>query len=53
VHTPALDAMRRTTAGHLVLGSGYDARDLAAYALGVLLAVSLEWAALQRGRSAR
>ncbi|MBC7841653.1 MAG: DUF2809 domain-containing protein [Gemmatimonadaceae bacterium] len=34
-HTPALDVMRQTTLGHLVLGSGFDARDLAAYALGV------------------
>jgi Protein of unknown function (DUF2809)/Peptidase family S58 len=26
-HAPALDAIRRTTAGHLVLGSGFDPRD--------------------------
>src|SRR5688500_10481702 len=25
-HLPALDALRRTTAGHLVLGSGFDPR---------------------------
>ena len=41
-HTPGLDALRRTTLGHLVLGSGFDPRDLAAYALGVLAAVALE-----------
>jgi hypothetical protein len=35
-HAPGLDAVRRTTLGHLVLGSGFDPRDLAAYALGVL-----------------
>src|SRR4051812_25354079 len=27
-HTPALDAVRATSMGHLVLGSGFDARDL-------------------------
>ena len=42
VHFPALDALRRTTAGHLVLGSGFDPRDFAAYAAGVLAAVILE-----------
>ncbi len=50
VHSPALDALRRTTAGHLVLGSGFDPRDLAAYAAGVLAAVLLERAA-ERHRS--
>ena len=50
-HTPALDALRRTTAGHLVLGSGFDPRDLAAYAAGVLAACALEWAARRRGAS--
>ncbi len=39
---PALDALRRTTAGHLVLGSGFDPRDFASYAVGVLAAVLLE-----------
>lgn len=42
-HTPTLDAIRRTTAGRLVLGSGFDPRDFAAYALGVLTAAVLEW----------
>lgn len=42
VHFPALDALRRTTAGHLALGSGFDPRDFAAYAAGVLAAVLLE-----------
>jgi hypothetical protein len=41
-HTPGLDALRRTAPGHLVLGSGFDPRDLAAYALGVLAAVVAE-----------
>ena len=39
---PALDALRRTAAGHLVLGSGFDPRDFGAYAAGVLTAVLLE-----------
>jgi hypothetical protein len=42
VHVPWLDALRRTIAGHLALGSGFDPRDLAAYAAGVLAAVFLE-----------
>ena len=53
VHTPWLDALRRTTPGRLVLGSGFDARDLVAYALGVaaaMLAGHLMQAPL-RGRS--
>jgi hypothetical protein len=41
-HSPALDALRETTPGHLVLGSGFDPRDFAAYAAGVLAAVLLE-----------
>lgn len=47
-HAPALDGWRRTTLGALVLGSGFDARDLGAYALGVLATVVLELA-LRRG----
>jgi hypothetical protein len=41
-HTPALDALRRTTLGQLTLGSGFDPRDLAAYTLGVLAAMLFE-----------
>ena len=41
-HTPAVDALRATTLGHLVLGTDFDARDLAAYALGVLGAMVLD-----------
>lgn len=44
-HTPALDALRRTTVGHLMLGSGFDLRDFLAYTAGVLVAVVLSrWA---------
>jgi acetyl esterase/lipase len=42
VHTPAIDAVRRTALGQLVLGSGFDARDLVAYAAGVSVAALLE-----------
>jgi hypothetical protein len=42
IHLPALDALRRTRVGHLALGSGFDPRDLAAYAIGVLAAVLLD-----------
>lgn len=41
-HAPAVDALRATTLGHLVLGSDFDPRDLAAYALGVAVAAMLE-----------
>ena len=34
-HGQTIDAVRATTLGHLVLGSGFDPRDLAAYAIGV------------------
>lgn len=47
-HAPALDAARATTLGHLVLGSGFDPRDLAAYAAGVALAALLESAIRRR-----
>jgi hypothetical protein len=48
LHFPALDTLRRTTAGHLVLGSGFDPRDFVAYAAGVFAAVLLERAAERR-----
>ena len=48
VHTPTLNALRRTTAGHLVLGSGFNPRDLAAYTIGVLVAALLEHAVARR-----
>ena len=41
-HTPTLDAARATTIGGLILGSGFDARDLVAYAAGVFAAVIIE-----------
>jgi Protein of unknown function (DUF2809) len=47
-HTPALDAVRATTLGHLLLGSGFDPRDLVSYAAGVALAALLEWTIVRR-----
>jgi len=40
--TPTLDMLRRTTAGQLSLGTGFDSRDLLAYSVGVLVAALLE-----------
>jgi hypothetical protein len=37
-HFPALDSLRQTTMGQLVLGSGFDARDFLAYAAGIFAA---------------
>lgn len=37
LHTPALGALRGTTIGALVLGTGFDPRDLVAYAAGVTI----------------
>lgn len=36
-HTPTLDALRATRVGHLVLGSGFDARDLVSYTAGIIV----------------
>jgi hypothetical protein len=46
-HAPAIDALRETTLGHLVLGSGFDPRDLVSYSAGVLAAVLLEFAVMR------
>ena len=43
-HAPLLDAWRGTPIGQLILGSGFDTRDLAAYAVGVVIAFVLELA---------
>ncbi len=42
VHTSSIDALRSSTIGHLVLGSGFNPRDLVAYAIGVAAAMLLE-----------
>jgi hypothetical protein len=52
VHVPALDAVRATRVGHLVLGSDFDLRDLASYAIGVAAAALVDAALLAHQRRA-
>jgi hypothetical protein len=52
-HAPVLDTIRATRLGHLFLGSGFDPRDLLAYALGVAGAALLEATAIAGSRRAR
>jgi hypothetical protein len=47
-HQQFLDSLRNTAIGQLVLGSGFDVRDLGAYALGVAAAFGLELAARRK-----
>ena len=42
LHSPGIDALRETTLGHLVLGSGFDPRDFLAYAAGVGVVVLID-----------
>lgn len=51
-HAPTLDSVRATLFGRLVLGSGFDARDLVAYAIGVSFAALLEYSVSTRHRNA-
>jgi hypothetical protein len=53
IHTHRIDAMRQTTLGGLVLGSGFDPRDLLAYAIGVSAAAVFEWMVRRRRGSTR
>jgi len=41
-HAPVLDSLRLTTAGQLVLGSGFDPRDFLAYAAGIAATIVVE-----------
>ena len=50
IHTPALDTLRASTVGHLVLGSGFDGRDLVSYTCGVVVAMLIERAMGWRSR---
>jgi hypothetical protein len=52
-HSPGVDVVRATTLGHLVLGSDFDPRDLAAYALGVATAALLDGLLVSRSSSDR
>lgn len=47
-HAPIIDAVRHTFVGHLLLGTGFDPRDFAAYAAGIAGAVLLERALIAR-----
>lgn len=47
-HAPLLEAARATHIGRLVLGSGFDARDLAAYAVGIMMAAIVEKQVLRK-----
>jgi hypothetical protein len=42
-HAPWIDAVRGTRLGGLVLGFGFLWSDLACYAVGIALAVALDW----------
>ncbi len=50
-HAPALDGWRLTVPGQLILGTGFDVRDLGAYALGVAATLILELMVRRRQRS--
>ena len=50
VRFPALDTLRGTTVGHLVLGSDFDPRDLVAYTAGVIAAMIFEHVIVRRRR---
>ena len=48
LRSPALDSLRRTPAGLLTLGSGFDPRDFVSYAIGVLAAILVDRATGRR-----
>ena len=50
VRAPWLARIRATTLGHLVLGSDFDWRDFASYALGIAAALLLDRAIASRSR---
>lgn len=50
-HAPVVDGWRLTTPGQLILGTGFDVRDLGAYALGVFVTLILELTVRRRQRS--
>jgi hypothetical protein len=49
IDSPTLDALRNTTAGHLVLGSGFDPRDFVSYSVGVFAAMLIAYGLARRG----
>jgi hypothetical protein len=48
-HAPWIDSVRRTTLGHLVLGSAFGSLDLMAYAVGVSIGYLVELASHRQG----
>ena len=48
-HSTGLDALRETRLGGLILGSGFDPRDLLSYALGVGAAALIDIAIVRNG----
>jgi len=49
IQVPSLVALRATTPGHLILGSGFDPVDLLAYTVGIALATTIDlWRAHAR-----
>lgn len=52
-HAPWIDTVRRTTVGHLVLGSAFGSVDLIAYAVGVSAGYLAELALQFRGSRGR
>lgn len=48
-HAPGITALRATRVGQLILGSGFDTRDLFAYAFGVATAALIELAMRRKG----
>jgi hypothetical protein len=49
IDSPALDALRNSSVGHLVLGSGFDPRDFASYSVGVFAAMLITSGLARRG----
>lgn len=49
-HAPWIDAVRRRTLGHLILGSGFEWHDLLSYAVGIGAGAAVE-ALLRRDRT--
>lgn len=47
LHAPWLDAVRNTTAGHLILGTAFSWIDMVAYTVGIGLGVVAELAVLR------
>lgn len=49
IDSPALDALRNSSVGHLVLGSGFDPRDFASYSVGVFVAMLIAYGFARHG----